>query len=221
MAEKPPEPVKAASAKPELAKSESVKPAQARNDTPRVEHPRPPSPTVVIQNLIPAPPPLPQPQPPTPPHEADAAQSVLARLRQIVPAAPPPQQPVAPPGQQVDASAVAERPRRATAPSLPRLNAARSALANGQIEEARRLLQQAQLQLVFGSADTQGGDPAMAAKGAADVAHALDALSGSDIRLSRRYVDVAMGDLAGTPTEPPVQETMRRASGYAPAYPPR
>jgi hypothetical protein len=94
-------------------------------------------------------------------------------------------------------------------------------LANGQIEDARRLLQQVQLQLVFGPLDNQGGDPGLAAKGAADVAHALDALSGNDIRLSRRYVDVALGDLAGTPMEPPLQETMRRASGYAPAYPPR
>ncbi len=42
------------------------------------------------------------------------------------------------------------RPRAAPSPLLPRLGAAQQALANGQIEDARRLLQQAQLQLVFG-----------------------------------------------------------------------
>jgi hypothetical protein len=104
---------------------------------------------------------------------------------------------------------------------LPRLSAARAALANGQIEDARRLLQQTQLQLVFGPVDAPGDELPQAGKGAADVARALDALSANDVGLSRRYIDVAVGDLSGVATNPPVQESVRRASGYAPAYPPR
>jgi hypothetical protein len=94
-------------------------------------------------------------------------------------------------------------------------------LANGQIEDARRLLQQAQLQLVFGPVDSPVDDPPATGRGAANVARALEALSANDVPLSRRYIDVAVGDLSGNPANPPVQESVRRASGYAPAYPPR
>jgi hypothetical protein len=153
---------------------------------------------------LPAPPPLPTP----PRQEAEDAQSVLARLRQISPA----QSAEAPP--QVDA-----RPRvSGPSPSLPRLNAARAALANGRIEDARRLLQEAQLQLVFGPAGD--GSPS-AGRGATDVARALDALSANDVTSGRRYVEIAMGDLSGTTTNLLSQDAARRAPGYAPAYPPR
>jgi hypothetical protein len=173
------------------------------------------------QPLLPQPPP-PQPslaqpstaQPSPPRQEADDTQSVLARLRQLAPSAVPAQQSEAPP-------APDPRPRLTLSPSLSRLSAARGALANGQIEDARRLLQQAQLQLVFGSVDGPSEDPLTAVKGAADVARALDALSANDVPLSRRFVDVAVGDLSGNPTTPPIQETNRRVSGYAPAYPSR
>jgi hypothetical protein len=101
------------------------------------------------------------------------------------------------------------------------LSAARSALADGQIESARRLLQEAQLQLVFRPDDVTGGDAPAAGKGAADVAHALDALSANDVPLSRRYLDIAVADLSGAQTNAPIQESDRRPSGYAPAYPPR
>jgi hypothetical protein len=101
------------------------------------------------------------------------------------------------------------------------LAAARAALSNGQIEDARRLLQQAQLQLVFRPIDAPGDEPQGTGRGASDVAHALDALSANDVPLSRRYVDVAVADISGAAASPPIQETERRASGYAPAYPPR
>jgi hypothetical protein len=83
------------------------------------------------------------------------------------------------------------------------------------------MLQQIQLQLVFGPIDAPGEAPQVSARGAADIAHALDALSANDVALSRRYIDAATGDLAGNPTNPPIQESSRRVSGYAPAYPPR
>jgi hypothetical protein len=104
---------------------------------------------------------------------------------------------------------------------LPKLNAARAALASGRVEDARRLLQEAQLQLVFRPVNGAGDDSPGAERGSADVAHALDALSGNDVPLSRRYIDVAVSDLSGSGTGQPVQQTEIRANGYAPAYPPR
>jgi hypothetical protein len=104
---------------------------------------------------------------------------------------------------------------------LPRLVAARSALASGQVEDARRLMQQAQLQLVFRPIDSPGAGPAAAGKAASDVARALEALSANDIPRSRRYVEVAIDDVSGTGTNAPVQESGMRPTGYAPAYPSR
>jgi hypothetical protein len=202
--------------KPEPANSETSKPEMAK-----------PSKVALAQRPVPAPPPLPQgggqqpivlrlaPQPPASPQaspQADDAQSVLARLRQLAPTS----------SQQADTSRTVEpRPRPAPSSVLPRLNAARVALSNGQIEDARRLLQQVQLQLVFGPVDAPGDTPPSASKSAVDVAHALDALSANEVPLSRRYIDVALGDLSGNPTNTPIQESDRRASGFAPAYPPR
>ena len=104
---------------------------------------------------------------------------------------------------------------------MPKLNAARAALAAGRIEDARRLLQEAQLQLVFRPVNGAGDQSPGAARSSADVAHALDALSGNDVPLSRRYIDVATADLSGGGAREPVQQSEIRANGYAPAYPPR
>jgi hypothetical protein len=147
-----------------------------------------------------------KPPPPRARADTDDTQSVLARLRQLAPATPP---------------TPAEGAERVSSPSLPGLVAARSALASGQVEDARRLMQQAQLQLVFRPMDGPGPDPAAAAKGASDVAHALEALSANDVPRSRRYVEIAIGDVSGTATNLPVQESGMRPSGYAPAYPSR
>jgi hypothetical protein len=187
------------------ARAEQAKAQQAaRTEQAKAEPANPPK-AAVVQRPLPAPPPPPSSSPPR--QEADDAQSVLARLRQSSP------------GQRGDTTATAEtRPAPVASPSLPRLNAARSALASGRIEDARRLLQEAQLQLVFGPA---GDNVPSAGRGAADVARALDALSANDIPLGRRFVDIAMGDLSGNPTNLTAQEAGRRASGYAPAYPPR
>lgn len=157
--------------------------------------------------------PMPPPQPAVPRQDFEDAQSVLARLRQLAPSAPPVQQ-------TEEISPPEPRPR-VTPPSIPRLAAARAALTNGRIEDARRLLQEVQLQLVFRPVDTSGDDPPSAGKGSADVAHALDALSANDISLSRRYIEAATNDLAGAGGGSPIQQSDRRPSGYAPAYPPR
>ncbi|MDR3534255.1 MAG: hypothetical protein P4L90_27280 [Rhodopila sp.] len=169
-------------------------------------------PKLVPPKLAPGPPPLPQPSPP----RLDAAdtQSVLARLRQLSPAAAP-----VPP---VNVPPVPEqRTEPVSSPSVSRLIAARAALGNGRIEEARRLLQEAQLQLVFRPVTASGNEPPSAGRGASDVAHALEALSANDVPRSRRFIDRAVDDISGIETRLPIQESNTRATGYAPAYPPR
>jgi hypothetical protein len=234
-----PEPPKPEAVKREQAKSEPPKPEQAKSE-PLKSEPKPTgaNKTLLAQKGTTVPPPLPpqppvQPPPPSQPplqlqalsrqpplspppqstirQEGDDTQSVLARLRQLSPATA-----TAPQADTSDAKS-----RQTSSAPLPRLNSARVALASGQIEDARRLLQQVQLQLVFGPIDGQVEAPQAASKGAIDVARALDALSANDVTLSRRYIDVAVGDLSGNPTNPPIQQSDRRLSGYAPAYPPR
>ncbi len=173
------------------------------------------SPPVTVERHEPAAPPerhaAARPPPPAlrpaPRQETDNAQSVLARLRQASPAAG------------VEVPPQAERINRGPSPSLRRLIAARSALAGGQIEETRRLLQEAQLQLVFRPVGSTEDDPAPAGKAASDVAHALDALSGNDVPLSRSYIDRAVEDASGRAAETPGPQEAPAASGYAPAYP--
>jgi hypothetical protein len=193
-------------AKTEQARVERTRIERAKAEQARAEPAKPePGTQAPARVAVGQPPPPPLPLPPR--QEAEDAQSVLARLRQLAPE----QGPEAP-------AAVAEARPRPASPSLPRLGAARSALASGRIEDARRLLQEVQLQLVFGPI---GDSTPSAGKGSADVAHALDALSANDISLGRRYVDIAVADLSGNPSGPPVQEAGRRPAGYAPAYPPR
>jgi len=151
-----------------------------------------------------APPPRPAPR-----QEADNAQSVLARLRQAAPAV----------ASAPDAPSAPERVNRGPSPSLRRLIAARAALASGQIEDTRRLLQEAQLQLVFRPVGSAEDDPVPAGRAASDVAHALDALSGNDISLSRSYIDRAVDDTSGHATDAVVREQLPVTPGYAPAYP--
>jgi hypothetical protein len=112
-----------------------------------------------------------------------------------------------------------ERTNRGPSPSLRRLIAARAALASGQIEDARRMLQEAQLQLVFRPVGSTEVDPVPAGQAASDVAHALDALSGNDLALSRSYIDRAVDDASGRPADPAARQEAPSSTGYAPAYP--
>jgi hypothetical protein len=200
--------------KPEPARRDAAKPDNVKAEPARPEPAKPPPQKLTLLKPAPAPPPPPS-QPSAASPDTDDAQSVLARLRQLGPAAAPPQPALPTPPME-------PKPRPAPSPSLSRLTAARAALASGRVEDARRLLQEAQLQLVFRPVNAAGDDSPAAGKGAADVAHALDALSANDVPLSRRYIDIALDDLSGSATNPPVQETqVRPPSGYAPAYPPR
>ena len=210
-------PPQAAAPEPAPPQAEAAKPESVKTEPVTPEPPKPAGQKVVSVKPASAPPLLPQGSPSRP--EIDDTKSVLARLRQQPPAATPARQQEAPP--------TAEPKIRTTpSPSLPRLTAARAALANGRVEDARRLLQAAQRQLVFRSVDTADDDvastgPSSASRGAANVARALEALSANDLPLSRRYIDVAANDLSGNPPDTSIQQTDRRTPGYAPAYPPR
>ena len=216
---KPPSPAKAAS----VPAAEPPVQVVPERHLATVEPVTPPAPKSAVGR-----PALVQPRP-----EAEDAQAVLSRLRQAGPpvqaAQPPPQpQPVQPAQQAQFAPSPVQAPppppdppRRADAyPGLPRLSAAKAALSVGRIEDARRLLQEAQLQLVFRPPDPVT-DPPSASRGSSDVAHALEALSASNVPMSRRYIDIAIGDLSGSVTTMPLQTSDMRPSGYAPAYPPR
>ena len=139
--------------------------------------------------------------------EPDDTRSVLARLRQ------------APPASAMELPE--ERPKPVGSPVMSRLAAAQAAFSNGRIEDARRLLQEAQLLLVFRPAGSSGDDVSAAGKGSVDIAHALEALGNNDIVRSRLSVDRAIDDMAGAGTDAPEREAMGKRTGYAPAYPPR
>lgn len=213
----PPAAVQPTAPQPAAIPVEPAKPEPVRAAPHTPEPPKPAVQKLASVKPAPAPAPLPQVSPPRP--AVDDTKSVLTRLRQQSPASPPAQAQDAPP-------AAEPKLRAPPSPSVPRLAAARAALLNGRVEDARRLLQEAQLQLVFRQVETVGEDPSSAAsstanRGAANVARALEALSANDVPLSRRYIDVAVNDLSGNATDAPVQQTDRRTPGYAPAYPPR
>ncbi len=149
---------------------------------------------------------------PAPRQEEENTQSVLARLRQASPAAAEPAEAEPPPP---------ERVNRGPSPALRRLVAARSALANGQIEETRRLLQEAQLELVFRPVGSAGEAPGSNSRTASDVAHALEALSGADLSASRGYIDRAVDNSSGSPADAADRMYPPAVPGYAPAYPER
>lgn len=186
---------------------------------PKVAEAAPPKPAkpVKVATAAPAPPIL------TPAEPArrlpDDADLVIARLRQSTRGAPPLQEAGDFPPPEARPQQIQPPP---PLPAMPQLNAARNALAAGRIEDARRQLQLAQLHLVFRTQAEIGTLPPTATRASSDVAGALEALSANDPALSRRYIDVALGDLSGTEMPPP-QRVFSSAlpSGYAPAYPPR
>jgi len=94
----------------------------------------------------------------------------------------------------------ANQGRRQGPGSRGNLEQAREALAAGRIVEARRLLQVAQLQLVFRPIDPEADEPPPAGRAAVAVAHALTALGTGDARQAMNSVDQA---LAPTSEDPP------------------
>jgi hypothetical protein len=95
---------------------------------------------------------------------------------------------------------------------------ARAALLNGAVADAVRLLQQAQLQLVFRPVTPDSNEPGTAGQGAGDVARALAALGSGDPRRGLMFIERAMTGMSGAATgwQPPVPPP---PGGYAPAYP--
>ncbi len=157
-----------------------------------------PPPTVTIQTAKPR---RAAPLPPasSPIENQDTLRSVMARLRQQPLDRPPPaipQQPAAIPPLQ---------PPQLPSRSHERLLQARAALQAGHIQDAMRLLQEAQVQLVFRPIAPDGtqADPEQSA---ADVAHALEALGANDLARSHDYIDKALDSTsAGAARRPTAQ----------------
>lgn len=143
--------------------------------------------------------------------EPDDMQAVLSRLRQRPAASTQP----------ADAPSAVEAPNPTPSPSRQRLALARAALVNGRIDDARKLLQEVQLQLVFRPVNPAGDDPPAAGQGAFDVARALGSLSSNDTGQSRRYIERAMDEMAGGNAQTVDNVPGPLPGGYAPAYPPR
>ncbi len=148
--------------------------------------------------------------------EPDDMQSVLSRLRQRPYTASPTE--TAPQQGENRPSADAAR-----APSLARkrLEMARAALLNGRIDDARRLLQEVQVQLVFRPVSPGEEDAPAAGQGASNVARALGSLSSNDTSQSQHYIERAMDDVAGANPQGIESASGPLTGGYAPAYPSR
>ena len=139
--------------------------------------------------------------------EPDDMRSVLARLRQAPPAAV-----MDPPG---------ERAKPVASPAMSRMIASQAAFSSGRVEDARRLLQEAQLLLVFRPPGSSSEDASAVSRGSINVARALEALGNNDIVRCRVFLDRAVDDMAGMGSDVPDREALGRRTGYAPAYPPR
>jgi hypothetical protein len=108
-----------------------------------------------------------------------AAEAVLNRLRH------------SPPSDTTTVDATDAQPQPSASPG-GRLSDARRALRTGRIDEARSLLEQAQVQLVFRPVNTSGDMDPRGSVAAGDVAEALSMLNSGDIPDAERYVDLAM-----------------------------
>jgi hypothetical protein len=182
----------------------AIPPAAAGSGPERRDMPKPPPPPPV---------PKPKAEVATARVEPDDMPSVLARLRQRPYGAAQPDSAAQP------EPAVAEAPRP---PSLARqrLERARTALLSGRIDDARRLLQEVQVQLVFRPVGPGADDTPTAGQGAAAVARALGSLGG-DPAQSQQYIERAIEEVAGASPQGIESASGPLPGGYAPAYPPR
>jgi hypothetical protein len=188
------------------AADRSANPAGAVSTPEHHEAPKPP------------PPPLPKPKIETaaPRTDPDDMQSVMSRLRQRPYSAAA-----------ADNAAQQSETRPTTEATHPpslarkRLEMARQALMNGRVDDARRLLQEVQVQLVFRPVSPGADDAPAAGQGAFDVARALGSLSGTDTSLSQHYIERAMDDVAGANSQVTESVSGPLTGGYAPAYPTR
>lgn len=143
--------------------------------------------------------------------ETDATRSVIDRLRHE-PQPPPPE-----PAMAVERAAQpALADVRRVAPR-DRLAKARGAIAAGRIAEAQRLLEEAQLQLVFRPLTPTGGEPSTASRSAGQVADALTMLGSGDPGRAVQFIDQALAESGGAPAAvpPPYAVQDRPGAGTA------
>jgi len=120
---------------------------------------------------------------------ADLPDSVLNRLRRESRTRTPVEQPV---GQDVANARPADPAMQAPAPPRERLSDARAALAAGHTDEARQLLEQAQVQLVLRPVGPSDGASATTSVAAGQVAEALSMLGAGDVPHAMQYIDLAI-----------------------------
>ncbi len=78
-----------------------------------------------------------------------------------------------------------------------RLSDARDALTTGRIDDARHLLEQAQVQLAFRPVTPDGNIASTGSVAAGDVAEALSMLNAGDMRDALQYIDLALHQSSG------------------------
>jgi hypothetical protein len=160
------------------------------------------------------PPPRPvQPASRSAPVPPDAREAVLARLRREAPPRADAQTPPRGDRMQVAARVPLDEPRVTSA--RQRLMDARTALVGGRTDEARHLLEEAQLQLVFRPVGTPQDTGQGSNVAAGQVAEALSMLGAGDVLHAIRYINLAVSQ---TDRGPPVANAV--PSPYAGLPPP-
>lgn len=183
---------KAASKPPASATGQAAAPAakppapatgQAAATTPAAKPPAPPAGQAAATTPAAKSPPAP-----------DYADAVINRLRHTAPQ-PPVSRNSEPPTGDAQASSAHNR-----------LASARAALAAGRIDDARRLLEQAQVQLVFRPVDAAGNVESNGSVAAGDVAEALSMLGAGDVRDAMQYIELALrqSHISQAPASQPV-----------------
>jgi hypothetical protein len=143
------------------------------------------------------------------PAEPDARETVLARLRRGVESRAGGVQLASAATRQATADATRQAAADATrqaasdAPGAPsprqRLMDARTLLAAGRTDEAQRLLEQAQVQLVFRPVSPSAGIAVSGSVAAGQVAEALSMLGAGDVLHAIRYINLAVAQADRSP----------------------
>jgi hypothetical protein len=185
----------------------SARPGSAEPEVRQIQQRPRPDAQPEVKVLPPARPPVPAPPRSTQatvkpaPAEPDAREAVLTRLRRESP-------PRSDASSRADALSrgvnvqVASDQTRITSPRQ-RLMDARSALAAGRTDDARQLLEQAQVQLVFRPVNPSQDASASGSVAAGQVAEALSMLGAGDVLHAIRYINLAVAQADQGPTFAP------------------
>jgi hypothetical protein len=176
----------------ELAKARAGSPGAPQQDVKPAPTARAEPPQAAPKIAARAAPSSSRPAPPDP----DSPEAVVNKLRRQ-----------AEPYSQVALDAANARPvvpaEQRSAPSRQRLRDARAALAAGRIDEARSVLEQAQVQLVLRPVGPDENGPNTGSVAAGQVAEALSMLGAGDVPRAMRYIELAMAQMITSHAELP------------------